>query len=202
MNLESIIRRLGAAALLCAAVFLCSPAHAQTSYLTGAVQLFSGQAVPGATVRVCAAGATGIPCSPAVTVAGTDTLGNYDIAVAPGNYVVCFSGHFPSRCENRTAGGGASGTLTISHGAKALGTSAIPSHTCSAVTDSATGVVVGDNIEADFNANTDAVLGYEPGAMLTIKKYASTDTVNFSVCNNTGDSITPDAVTVVWRVLR
>lgn len=96
-------------------IAVASAAHAQTAYFNGQVQLPSGQAVPSALITVCAFGATGIPCSPAVATATTDANGNYSLALAPGNYVVCATGAVAGRCANQTigssTGGGACGTL-------------------------------------------------------------------------------------------
>jgi hypothetical protein len=36
--------------------------------------------------------------------------------------------------------------------------------------------------------------------MLTIISYATANTVNFKVCNNTTGSITPGAISLNWRV--
>lgn len=105
-RLPTIARRFGAAMLFCALALFVSPAHAQNSYFTGQVQLFSGQAVPNAVVTVCAFGATGIPCTPAIQVAQTDSTGNYTIAMVAGNYVVCYSGAIPTRCFNQTVAAG------------------------------------------------------------------------------------------------
>ena len=38
--------------------------------------------------------------------------------------------------------------------------------------------------------------------MLTIIPYPTSGNVNFKVCNNTGSSITPEAITLNWRVVR
>lgn len=96
-------------------------------------------------------------------------------------------------------------TRTIASGAKALATSAISSATCtSAQTDTATGTASTDAIIVSFNGDPTAVTGYVPltAGMLTIIPYPTTNTVNFKVCNNTGSSITPGAVTINWRVVR
>jgi hypothetical protein len=94
-------------------------------------------------------------------------------------------------------------TQTIASGTAALGTSAIASNTCaSAVTVTAAGVQTTDNLMADFNSDPTAITGYVPGAMLTIVKFPTSGNVNFRVCNNTGSSITPNAVTLNWRVVR
>lgn len=94
-------------------------------------------------------------------------------------------------------------TQTIASGTATLGASAISPNTCATtVTVTATGVATTDNILGDFNANPTGSLGYQPGAMLTIVKYPTSGNVNFTVCNNTPNSITPAAQTVNWRVVR
>ena len=96
-------------------------------------------------------------------------------------------------------------TRTIASGSKALATSAISSATCtSAQTDTATGTLTTDSIIVSFNGDPTAVTGYVPltTGMLTIIPYPTADTVNFKVCNNTGSSVTPGAITLNWRVVR
>ncbi len=102
---------------------------------------------------------------------------------------------------------GSAGGITrlIASGAKALATGAIGSAACTAAqTDTATGTLTTDAITANFNGDPTAVTGYVPltSGMLTIIVYPTADTVNFKVCNNTGGSITPGAVTINWRVVR
>jgi hypothetical protein len=93
---------------------------------------------------------------------------------------------------------------TIASGTVALGTSAIASGTCATVVGAAaTGTLTTDNILADFNADPTSTTGYNPATgMLTIVKYPSSGNVNFKVCNVSGLSITPGAVTLNWRVFR
>jgi hypothetical protein len=96
-------------------------------------------------------------------------------------------------------------TQTIASGAKALATSAISSAACtSAQTDTATGTATTDTIMATFNGDPTGVTGFVPltAGMLTIIVYPTSGTVNFKVCNNTGSSITPGAITLNWRVVR
>lgn len=96
-------------------------------------------------------------------------------------------------------------TRTVASGAKALATGAIGSAACTAAqTDTATGTLTTDTIAATFNADPTAVTGYVPltTGMLTIIPYPTADTVNFKVCNNSGSSITPGAITLNWRVTR
>lgn len=95
--------------------------------------------------------------------------------------------------------------VEIAAGTSALGTSAISSGACATVvTTSATGVTTTDVIKAGFNGDPTGVTGYTPSAsgMLTIIPYPSANNVNFKVCNNTGGSITPGAITLNWRVDR
>jgi hypothetical protein len=96
-------------------------------------------------------------------------------------------------------------TRTIASGAKALATGAISSATCTAAqTATATGTLTTDVVDASFNGDPTAVTGYVPltSGMLTIIAYPAADTVNFKVCNNTGSSISPGAITLNWAVRR
>lgn len=98
---------------------------------------------------------------------------------------------------------GFSGTLCS--GTVALGTGAISSGTAATtVTATCTGLLSTDNIMLDFNASPLAVTGYTPSAsgMLTIIKWPTANTINVSVVNNTGGSITPGAITMNFRVTR
>lgn len=93
----------------------------------------------------------------------------------------------------------------VAAGTSALGTSAISSGACATVvTTSATGTATTDVILVGFNGDPTGVTGYGASAngMLTIINYPSADNVNHKVCNNTGSSVTPGAVTLNWRVLR
>jgi parallel beta-helix repeat protein len=103
------------------------------------------------------------------------------------------------------AGAACGTTLTIASGTASLGTGAISSGTCATtVTVAGTGIATTDDIIADFNASPLAVTGYTPSAngMLAIIKWPTSGNVNFAVCNNTGSSITPGAITLNWRVVR
>lgn len=93
----------------------------------------------------------------------------------------------------------------VASGAKALATGAISSGACTtAQTDTATGTLTTDAVIATFSADPTGTTGYAPSTsgMLSILAYPTADTVNYKVCNNTGASITPGAVTVNWRVVR
>lgn len=96
-------------------------------------------------------------------------------------------------------------SVTIASGTSVLGTSAISSAACaSVVTTTATGTATTDAIVWGFNGDPTGVTGYTPvttGA-LTIFAYPSANNVNYRVCNLTGSSITPGAITLNWRVVR
>jgi hypothetical protein len=96
-------------------------------------------------------------------------------------------------------------TTTVASGSTAMGTGAIGSGACATVvTATATNTTTTDAMEVAFNADPTAVTGYVPSVsgMLSIIYYPTANTANFKVCNNTGASITPGAVTINWRVLR
>jgi len=95
--------------------------------------------------------------------------------------------------------------ILIAKGTSAMGTGAISSATCATVvTTAATGVATTDTVNASFNGDPTAVTGYVPltTGMLTIVAYPTANNVNFKVCNNTGASITPGAITLNWIVVR
>ena len=94
----------------------------------------------------------------------------------------------------------------IVSGTKALATSEIASGACSAAQDggTATGTATTDIIDWGFNADPTGITGFGPSADggLFIYAYPTSDHVNFKVCNNTADAVTPGAMTLNWRVLR
>lgn len=174
--------------------------------------------------------ATGLPISTGVTGLGTGVATALGVNVGSAGAFVTFNGALgtPSSATLTNATGlpisgitglgtgvgtalavntgsaGAFGTL-IAKGTSALGTSAISSATCATVvTTSATGVATTDTINASFNGDPTAVTGYVPltTGMLTIVAYPTANNVNFKVCNNTGASITPGAITLNWIVVR
>lgn len=127
--------------------------------------------------------ATGLPISTGVSGLGTG------VATALGTAV-------------STAGGL---STVVASGTLALGTTAIASGTCAAAaTATATGTLTTDVVSASFNGDPTAVTGYIPSTsgMLTIITYPTANTFNAKVCNNTGASITPGAITLNWRVTR
>jgi hypothetical protein len=95
-------------------------------------------------------------------------------------------------------------TLTIAANSTALGTSVISSGACSSTTATAIGTLSTDAFEWVPNGSISAVTGYVPSTSggLSIAAYPVADAVKFDVCNWTGVSQTPGAVTINWRVMR
>ncbi|MCF6265221.1 MAG: collagen-like protein [Desulfuromusa sp.] len=93
---------------------------------------------------------------------------------------------------------------TFSSGTSTLGTTAILDGTCATViATTAPGTLSTDVIVWGFNANPTTITGYSPiGDLLYIVAYPTVDNVNFVVCNKSGSSITPGAITINWRVYR
>jgi hypothetical protein len=97
------------------------------------------------------------------------------------------------------------GTI-IASGSTAMATSAIAGNTCATlITVSATGAAasgVGSRITWTTNADISGVTGY--GILSTdglkVYVYPSSNNINFHVCNGTGTSITPGAITFNWFI--
>jgi hypothetical protein len=100
--------------------------------------------------------------------------------------------------------GTASVPWVVAYGTVSLPTSAIASLACSTATATATGAVSTDVISWNPNASIKAVTGYAPSnsGNVDIADYATTNQVNFDVCNRTSASITPGSVTVNWSIIR
>jgi hypothetical protein len=96
-------------------------------------------------------------------------------------------------------------TQTICSGTIALGTSAITSGTAATtVTATCTGLATTDTVMLEFSSSPVGVTGYGTGAAgaLRILNWPTANTINVSVINNTGSSITPGAMTMNYRVTR
>lgn len=152
------------------------------------------------------------PVTSGTNILKGNNAGGFASAVAGTDYAAATNGTSGQALTGDAAGGfGTPVTLpsvitaTVANGTASLGTSAIASGACaSIVTVTATGVATTDDVQADFNADPTSTTGYIGSAngMLTIIKYPTSGNVNFKVCNNTGSSITPGAVTLNWRVVR
>lgn len=93
----------------------------------------------------------------------------------------------------------------ICTGQIALTTGAINSGTRATNTLACTGLsATTDSIACTFSGDTNAVTGYAPSASggITLKTWASTNTINVDQVNDTGGSITPGAATVNCKGLR
>lgn len=101
----------------------------------------------------------------------------------------------------------ATGTIpvTICSGQIALSTGAIDSGARGTNTLTCTGLsATTDTISCTFSGDTNAVTGYAPSASggLSLKTWASTNTINVDQVNDTGSSITPGAATVNCKGIR
>jgi hypothetical protein len=95
------------------------------------------------------------------------------------------------------------GAGTVASGTAAMGTGAIANGACATVvTVSATGVLSTDTIIYGPNTNPTGITGYIPGASVYIWAVPTSGNVNFYVCNGSGSSVTPSALTLNWRVIR
>jgi hypothetical protein len=102
--------------------------------------------------------------------------------------------------------GGPPVTKTICSGTISIPATAIASGAKSAFTATCTGAATTDNIAVDFAGGTDptTLTGFLPSTSgtLTIFKWATANTANVTIENNTGSSITPTAFTLNFRVTR
>lgn len=149
-----------------------------------------------------AATATTVTSSEALAGAGTGIVTGPTTSVS--GDVVTYTGTAGQTQDSGTPL--SSVTKTIASGTATLGTSAIASGACATVvTVSATGVATTDVVKAGFNSDPTSVTGYgvsATGAVLTIYPYPTANNVSFKVCNSTGSSITPGAMTLNWSVTR
>ena len=93
---------------------------------------------------------------------------------------------------------------TVASGTQALGTTEIADSACATViTIAAPGVLTTDVVDIGYNSTPVGKTGYDPtAAELTIRAFPGTDEVNILVCNNTGAAVTPDAMTINYKVTR
>jgi hypothetical protein len=93
----------------------------------------------------------------------------------------------------------------IAAGTATLGTAAIASGACATtVTVAAKPVLATDVILWTPNADISGITGYGVSISggLAIYPYPTAGNVSFKVCNPTGATITPGAVTLNWKVIR
>jgi hypothetical protein len=95
--------------------------------------------------------------------------------------------------------------IVASGSSLALGTGAIAANTCaSAVTATATGAATTDTVNWTPSADWSGITGYGKASTdgLIVYPFVTSGTVNFTVCNATGSSITPGSASVNWAVRR
>lgn len=91
----------------------------------------------------------------------------------------------------------------VAAGTLALLTGAITSGACTAAqTATATGAATSDIAKYSFSGDPTGVTGYTSTGDLRIYPYVTADTFNVKVCNKSGGSITPGALTLNWAVER
>ena len=199
-----------------------------TLTLTGAVtsSTFSGTPTDGQEVwfRICQDGAGGHAFAYPASVTGGDAIDTsasactsqlFKYIAASASYAAVTAGTSDNTTPGLTTNSGtlnlpapagsATLTQTIASGASALGTSAIASQGCApVVTTAANGVTSTDVVIVTPNASLKAVNGFTAATAggLTVAWYPTTNAVNFDVCNWSGSSLTPGAVTLNWRVVR
>jgi hypothetical protein len=102
--------------------------------------------------------------------------------------------------------GGGGGATAIASGQTPMPTTALSGNTCSAsaTTATATGSLTSDATEVTYASDPTGVTGYGAGTNggITIRAWLTSNTINFKLCNETGSSITPGALSINWRVVR
>lgn len=97
-------------------------------------------------------------------------------------------------------------TQTIASGQTAMPTAALAGNACSAAatTAVATGALTSDAVAVTFASDPTGVTGYGGGTNggITIVPWPTANQMNFKLCNQTANSITPGAINVNWRDTR
>lgn len=188
--------------------------------VSGSATLGTAVIASGACATVVSGTATGVTTSSAIIwTPSTDISGITGYGVAPADGLKIYP--YPTantvnfKVCNATAASITPGAVslnwtvlpqtTIWSGSQALGTAAIASGACAAVTTIATtGVLTTDTIEFAPNADISGATGYGVASTdgLRIYLYPTAGNVNVKVCNGTAASITPGAVTLNLRVAR
>ena len=94
----------------------------------------------------------------------------------------------------------------IASGQTAMPTGSLAANSCSAsaTTATATGALTTDAMEINYASDPTGATGYGGGTSggISIRYWITADTMNFKLCNETGSSITPGALSVNWRITR
>jgi hypothetical protein len=117
-----------------------------------------------------------------------------------------WSGSCSSSTYLRGDGACATATQTIASGTTAMPTGALAGNTCSAsaTTATATGAAATDTAELAYASDPTGVTGYGggTGGGITIRAWFTANQINFKLCNETGSSVTPGALSINWRIAR
>jgi hypothetical protein len=147
--------------------------------------------------KFATSGAGGILEMNAQSPPGSVPLNKFDLFINTGTGQIA--------CLNNALTSCLATVQTVASGTSTMGTGAITSGACAtAVTATATGTAATDRILATPNVDPTGVTGYAPSASgsLYIQAFPTANTVSFKVCNNTGSTITPAALTLNWAVIR
>lgn len=177
-----------------------------TSAMAATAALTNGQMLVGQTgsapLPKTVSGDATMAASGALTVA---TLSGVAMATAATATTIAERNSSGEVIAANTVATGLTAASKLASGTATLGTSAISANTCATVvTVTATSAATTDTIAFTPNADISAVTGYGAGSTdgLAIYPYPTSGNVNFKVCNKTGSSITPGAVTLNWRINR
>jgi hypothetical protein len=94
-----------------------------------------------------------------------------------------------------------SGIQLIAQGTAAMSTSAVSAGGCNTTTVSAPGVTTSSRVFANTTVDSTGVTGYGPstsGGLWIPSGWATTNNVNFKVCNDTANPITGGALSLTW----
>lgn len=133
----------------------------------------------------------------------TDIDGTFTLNGNPGTLNQVFASQGPGAVPQWINQAG--GTSTICTGTQAVSVTAIASGAKSALqTISCPGLLATDSTKLDFSGDPTSTVGFVPSTagMLTIIPWPSAGQINFYEVNNTASSITPGALSVVYRGFR
>lgn len=179
--------------------------------VANAATIYSGTSVTGYTFRMPSAAGTGFILGTntsndvVTTIVGSSGTGSVCLTVSCVMTTPNIGAATATSVNGTTIPSSVTLTQTIASGTIALTTSSITANSCaSGQTSTATGAASTDVIFITPNADISAVTGYGAASTdgLKVSWWPTTNTANFKVCNGTGSSITPGAVTLNWRIVR
>jgi len=186
----------------------------------GGIMPFAATAAPvtsvaGAGVLFSTTPATGAVALTPLTIAAHTFIGNNTGSTAAYGAQAIGTADLPAVLANQTSINGvavpsAVGSATVGQvvasGQTAMPTGALSGNSCSAsaTTATATGAATTDAFQVNYASDPTGVTGYGGGTSggISIRAWATSNTLNFKLCNETSGSITPGALNVNWRVVR